>query len=134
MAIETGPMNRIEEVAASIVEAALEVRSEMGIGLLDEIYELCLFQEFKNRGLRYKTHVVMPVKCDDLTIEEGYIIDILVEDKVIVKIKPVGSKPSLYLAHVSTYLKHSGLRLGILLDFDAKRLQNCVNRVTSYIL
>ncbi len=122
-------MNRVEDVAESIAEAALEVRSRMGTELLDEIYEQCLFHEFKARGLQYKKHVIMPVKYDGITIDEGYIIDILVEDSVIVKVKPVGAKPSMYLAHISTYLKHSGLKTGMLLDFDVKLKKKCVNRV-----
>jgi GxxExxY protein len=128
------PVNRVEEVAASIIGAALEVRSEIGTGLLDEIYRSCIFQEFKLRGLSFKTDVVMPITYENINVDEGYIIDILVEDSVIVKIKPVGSKPSLYEAQVKTFLRHSGHQLGLLLDFDAKLPKNCIKRVSSYCL
>lgn len=125
----TSTMSKAEDVAANISDAALEVIKELGTNLLNEVYEWCLFHEFKQRGLNYKTHVVMPITYEGITVEDAYIIDILVEDSVIVKVKPVCSKPELYKAHVQTYMKHSGYPVGLLLDFDAKLKKNCVCRV-----
>ena len=121
--------NRSEELATSISNAALSVRSELGVGLMDDVCRLCFLQELKNMGLKVKTQVPMPVKCGDKTFEEAYRIDILVEDSVIVQIKPTCGKADLYKAYVSTYLKHSGYRLGFLIDYDAKLVKGCVNRV-----
>ncbi len=87
-------------------------------------------QELTEFGAKVKTQVPMPVKYGDVAFEEGYRIDILVEDSVIVLIKPTCGKADLYKAHVSTYLKHSGYQLGFLIDFDAKRTKGCVNRIT----
>ena len=122
--------NRLEELATSINNAALSVRSELGIGLMDDICRLCFLQELKNMGLKVKTQLPMPVKIGDKTIEEGYRIDILVEDSVIVQIKPTCGKADMYKAHVATYLKHSGYPLGFLIDYDAKRTKGFVNRIT----
>ncbi len=125
----TGTISKAEDVAASVTEAALEVRNVMGTNLLNEVYEWCLLHEFQLRGLNYKTHVSMPVTYGGTTYEDAYVIDILFEDSVIVKVKPVCSKPELYKAHVQSFMKHSGYPVGILLDFDAKLRKNCVCRV-----
>jgi GxxExxY protein len=122
--------NRLEELATSISNAALNVRSKMGVGLMDDFCRLFFLQELKNMGLKAKTQVLMPVKYKDIVFEEGYRIDILVEDSVIVLIKPTCGKADLYKAHVSTYLRHSGYPLGFLIDYDAKSTKGCVNRIT----
>ena len=102
----------------------------MGVGLLDEIYRLCLVEELKSMGLNVKTQVPMPIKYEGVNFEEAYGIDILVEDRAIVEIKPSCAKSSLHKARVSTYLRHSGYPLGFLVDYDAKLAKGCLNRVT----
>jgi GxxExxY protein len=131
MIAKTEPLqNKLEELENSIIDAALTVRKYWGAGLLDEIYRLSLIQELTNRGIKVRTQVPMPVKFDELTFEDAYRIDILVEDCVIIEVKPCCSKADLYKSHVSTYLKHSGYRLGFLLDYDARQAKKCVNKIT----
>lgn len=125
----TSTMSKVEETVTSIANAALAVRKELGTNLINEVYEWCLFHEFEQRGLSYKTHVAMPITYESIKVEKAYIIDILVEDCVIVKVKPVCSNPELYKSHVQTYMKHSEYPAGVLLDFDAKLKKNCMNRI-----
>jgi GxxExxY protein len=121
--------DKAEKVAASVVDAAMKVRTILGIKLLSEVYEFCLLKEIESMGLKYKTHVSMPVTYEGRVVNNAYIIDILVEDSVIVKVKPTCSKPELYKEHVHTYMRHSGYPVGMLLDFDTSIKKNFVNRV-----
>jgi len=131
MIAKTRPVqNDIEELATLINNAVFSVRSEMGVGLLDDVYRLCLVEELKSLGLNVKTQVPMPIKNEDVNFEEAYRIDILVEDRAIIEIKPSCSKADLHKARVSTYLRHSGYPLGFLVDYDSKRKKGCLNRVT----
>ncbi|HEY3422854.1 MAG TPA: GxxExxY protein [Methanocellaceae archaeon] len=121
---------RVEEVAALAVDAANSVRKEMGPCLLGSIYELCFLHELKKRELTVKTNVPMPVTYEGTRIEEGYHIGFLVEDCLVVEIHAVDRPAPDNEAYVLTRLRHSGYRIGLLIDFQTRRAGQFIKRVS----
>lgn len=120
---------RVEEVAALAADAANSVRKELGPCLLGSIYEPCFLYELKKRKLTVKTNVVMPVTYGETRIEEGYYIGILVEDCLVVEVHAIDRPIPAREAYVLTRLKHSGYRIGLLIDFQTKRASQFIKRV-----
>ena len=78
-----------ERIGALVIEAAITVHRELGAGLLEHVYEVCLCHELTKRGVRWQRQVKMPIAYDTLIIEDAYRLDILVEDMVIIEVKAV---------------------------------------------
>ncbi len=121
---------RVEEVAALAADAANSVRKELGPCLLGSIYELCFLHELKKRELTVKTNVLMPVTYEGTRIEEGYRIGFLVEDCLVVEIHAIDMPTPAHEAYVLTRLRHSGYRIGLLIDFQARRASQFIKRVS----
>ncbi len=121
-------MKEINKVSGAIIDAAIRVHSELGPGLLESSYEACLMHELRKRGLKAFSQVALPITYDGVEIEAGYRLDLLVEDAVIVEIKAVESILPLYEAQLLTYLKLSSKKLGLLINFNAKRIKDGVKR------
>lgn len=107
-----------------IVDAAMKVHSTIGPGLLEGAYEACLTHELLARGLRVRTQVPMPVVYDGQRIDVGYRLDMLVHDKIIVELKATAKLLPVHDAQLLSYLRLSGLRVGLLLNFHESRLKN----------
>jgi GxxExxY protein len=97
-----------EDAAREIVDAAIAVHRELGPGLLESAYEQCLAFELVRRGLKVERQKVLPVIYQELQIDAGYRIDLLVQDRVVVELKAVEKLESIHEAQVLTYLKHPG--------------------------
>jgi GxxExxY protein len=121
---------RVEEVAALTADAANSVRRELGPCLLGSIYEPCFLHELKERELTVKTNVLMPVTYEGTRIEEGYYIGFLVEDCLVVEIRAVDRPIPAHEAYVLTRLRHSGHRIGLLIDFRTRRASQFIKRVS----
>ncbi len=121
------------EVAALIVDAALLVHRELGPGLFESTYEVCLVYELKKRGLRVEAQKELPVVYQDIQLEAGYRIDLLVEGIVIVELKSVQSLSDLHMAQVITYLKLAHCKLGLLINFNVKLIKDGIKRVANGI-
>ena len=119
----------IERVASVIVDAAFKVHTELGAGLLESVYEACLEYELKKRGLIVRRQVMIPIIYDGVQLDAGLRIDLMVNDCVIAEAKSVEKCIPLFDAQLLTYLKLSGKRLGLLINFNTKLIKDGIKRV-----
>ena len=119
----------VEDLATQIVDAALEVHRELGSGLLESIYEVCLCHELSLRGVRFKRQADFPVHYRGLRLDAGLRIDLLVDDSIVVEIKTVESLLPLFEAQLLTYLKLANKRLGFLINFNVPLLKSGSKRL-----
>lgn len=117
------------DLAKFVFEAGLNVHKELGPGLLESAYEECLFYELKKQNLFVEKQKVLPLVYDDIELDAGYRIDLLVEKRLIVEIKSVEELKDIHLAQTLTYLKLSGCKLGLLINFNTILFKNGVRRV-----
>ncbi len=115
--------------SGQVVNAAIKVHTILGPGLLESAYEACLIQELKNRGLKVETQVGLPVTYDGTQIDVGYRIDLLVEKTVIVELKAVEKIRDIHKAQILSYLKLSGVRVGLLINFNTVSLKDGIQRI-----
>ncbi len=120
---------RTDEVAKEIVDSAFKVHRELGPGLLESVYEICLAHELIKRGLDVRRQVNFPIMYDGERLDTGLRLDLLVEDRVIVEIKAVENHKPLFEAQVLTYLKLSGKRLGLLINFNVMLFKDGIKRI-----
>ncbi len=118
----------INEISGHIGDAAMKVHTALGPGLLESAYEGCLFHELSRRGLRVTKQVGLPVVYEGVQIDVGYRIDLLVEDLVIVEIKSVEALAPVHEAQLLTYMKLSGRKLGLLINFNVLHLKDGIKR------
>ncbi len=118
----------IEKFSKPILDSAYTVHTKLGPGLLESIYEMCLAHELKKRGTRCERQVPLPVVYDDLKIEGGFRIDLLVENCIIVELKSQEDLLPVHEAQLLTYLKLANLRLGFLLNFNVISLKSGIKR------
>lgn len=124
-------MNELDEIAKQIVDAAYRVHSKMGPGLLESAYEACMAHELTKRGFRVERQKPQPVVYDDLEIEVGYRLDILVDDKIILELKAVEQLAPIHQAQLMTYLRLSGKTLGFLINFNVPLIKQGIRRVAN---
>ncbi len=122
---------KINDVSGQVIDAAMKVHTELGPGLLESAYEACLAHELSKRGLKVLKQVGLPVVYDGEHLDVGYRIDLLVEDLVIVEIKAVDGLAPIHQAQLITYLKLSGKRLGLLINFNVPRLKDGIRRIAN---
>jgi GxxExxY protein len=118
----------IEVVAKEIVDSAIKVHRELGPGLLESAYQICLAHELTKRGLRVVCEVTLPIHYDGLDIESGYRIDMLVENCVIIENKVVEQISSVHEAQLLTYLRLKGCWLGFLLNWNVMKMKYGIKR------
>ena len=121
----------IEEVARQIVDAAIKVHRALGPGLLESAYQKCLAYELRKRGLRVECEVLQPVIYEDVRIDAGYRIDMLVEDCVIIENKTVEKLLPIHQAQLLTYLKLRDCRLGFLLNWNVLLMKQGIKRMVN---
>jgi len=119
----------MERIATQVVDAAFKVHQEIGPGVLESAYELCLAHELRMRGLRVERQVELPIKYDNVLIESGYRLDLVVEGLIIVEIKAIEKLHPVHEAQCLTYLKFSGLRVCILINFNVKLFKDGIKRI-----
>ena len=118
-----------DEIASQIVDSAFKVHKALGPGLLESVYEVCLYHELQKRGLKVKRQVNVPVVYDNIKFDAGFRLDLLVEDKVIVEIKAVDDMNPVFEAQILTYLKLTGIRLGLLINFNTPLIKKGIQRI-----
>ena len=119
------------DVSGKIIGAAVEVHKHLGPGLLEAIYRDCLMHELKLQGVKVEKEVVLPVRYKNIEFPAGYRADLVVEESVIVELKAVDALTPVYTAQLLSYLRMSGLRLGLLINFNVSRLTEGVKRVVN---
>lgn len=118
-----------ERIAKEIVDAAYTVHSNLGPGLLENIYEVCLCHELKKRSLSYRRQVYLPIVYDGIKFDEGLRLDVLVEELVICELKAVETMNPVFMAQLLSQLKLTGKRLGFLINFNVPLIKDGIERV-----
>ncbi|UBM61109.1 GxxExxY protein [Candidatus Sulfidibacterium hydrothermale] len=121
-------MNR-EEIFKTVLDCSFKVHSALGPGLLESAYEECLFYELRQTGLKVVKQKPLPLVYEDVKLEIGYRVDLLVEDQIIIEIKSVDALADIHMAQILTYLKLSNCHLGLLINFNVKHLKDGIKRV-----
>jgi GxxExxY protein len=119
------------EISEKIIGCAIEVHKILGPGLLESAYEECLFFELKKAGLRVEKQKSLPLVYKDIKLDAGYRIDLLVENKVVIELKAIEAINDIHLAQVLTYLKISGCKLGLILNFNVLKLTDGIKRLVN---
>jgi len=118
-----------EELTETIIGAAIEVHRELGPGLLESSYHACLAHELELRGLSLQREIPLPVIYKGVHLECGYRMDLIVQGKVLVELKTVEKLNPVHEAQLLTYLKLSGLKIGLLINFNSAVLRNSIKRM-----
>ena len=124
-------MNTYDLLTRRIIASAIEVHRNLGPGLLESAYEQCLCRELADSGLGFQRQVKLPISYKGTLLDCGYCLDLLVEDKVIVELKSVSQLERIHEAQLLTYLKLTGMKLGLLLNFNVVLLKNGVKRLVN---
>lgn len=119
------------EISEKIIGCAIQVHRELGPGLLESAYEACLYYELVEAGLVVEKQRILPVVYKSVTLDCGYRLDLIVEDKVIIEVKSVADIDDIHLAQVMTYLKLSKCKLGLLINFNVDLVKNGIKRVVN---
>jgi len=119
---------RAEEVGRQVVDAAFTVHKNLGPGLLEKVYEVCLCHELKKRGLAIQRQVDIPILYDGLRFDEGLRLDVLMDDRVICELKAVDGMNQVWEAQILSHLKMTGKRLGYVINFNVPRLKQGLKR------
>ena len=122
------------EISKIVFESALKVHKVLGPGLLESAYEECLFYELKKSNLKVEKQKALPLIYEEVKLDVGYRIDMIIEDKFIVEVKSVEALSDVHLAQLLTYLRLSDCRLGLLINFNVKLLKEGVRRVINRVL
>ncbi len=117
------------EISKIVFESALKVHKNLGPGLLENAYEECLFYELKKSNLFVEKQKALPLIYEEVKLDVGYRIDLIVENKFIIEVKSVESLNEVHLAQVLTYLRLSNCKLGLLINFNVKLFKEGVRRV-----
>ncbi len=117
------------EIARIVFDCALRVHKQLGPGLLESAYEECLCYELRKLNLKVSKQRPLPLIYEDVFLEVGYRVDLMIEEKFIVEIKSVEALNDVHLAQILTYLKLSGCKLGMLINFNVSLLKYGIKRV-----
>jgi GxxExxY protein len=119
----------INQLTEQIIGSAIEVHRELGPGLLESAYQRALAHELRLRGIPFEEQKLCPIRYKDLIIEDAYRLDFLVNKLVVVELKTVDALADVHEAQLLTYLKFTGCRLGLLLNFNATILTKGLRRL-----
>ena len=119
------------EIATYVVNSAFKVHKTLGPGLLESAYEACLFYGLSESGLYVEKQKPLPVIYQEIELDIGYRVDLMIENKVIVEIKSVSTLTDVLLAQILTYLKLSNCKLGFLINFNVTLLKDGIKRVVN---
>ena len=121
----------VNQITGAIVNSGMKVHSTLGPGLLESAYQACLAHELRSRGLGVATEVALPVVYEGYKLEVGYRIDLVVENRVVVEVKSVDSIHPIHEAQLLSYMRLSGIGVGLLINFNVLCLRNGIKRRSS---
>lgn len=123
-------MQKLNEITELIIGTSIDVHRQLGPGLLESAYRECLFYELtKVIGLSVKREIPMPIVYKEIKLEQGYRMDLLVEDKVVIELKTVDFLTDVHKTQLLTYLKLGNYKLGLLINFNETLLKNGIKRI-----
>ncbi|BAU54986.1 GxxExxY protein [Mucilaginibacter gotjawali] len=117
------------EISRIVFDCALKVHQHLGPGLLESTYQECLFYELNKTGLKIEKQKPLPLIYEEIRLDVGYRIDIIIENKFIIEIKSVDALNDVHMAQILTYLKLSDCKLGFLINFNVLLIKNGIKRV-----
>ncbi|MCK5680603.1 GxxExxY protein [bacterium] len=123
--------NNADELSYKIIGAAIEVHRHLGPGLLESAYEECLCQELKTQKINFNRQVPLPVKYKGIELDCGYRLDIVIENLIIIELKAVEKTLPIHEAQLLTYLKLTGFKIGLLINFNNVVLKDGINRIVN---
>lgn len=123
-----GDRAELNQLTEKIIGAAIEVHRHLGPGLLEAAYETCLFYELKQLDLTVERQKILPLVYKDIHLDQGYRLDLLVEHKVIVELKVVEEITPVHEAQILSYLRFSGCKIGLLINFKVRLLKHGIRR------
>ena len=118
-----------DTLSGAVIGAAIEVHRLLGPGLLESVYERCLCHELHLRGVPVRRQVPVPIAYKDLHLDQNLVLDVLVDDRLILELKAVDRIDPVFEAQLLTYLRLSGIRLGLLINFNVPLLRNGIKRM-----
>lgn len=119
------------ELSKIVVNCAYKVHKSLGPGLLESAYEECLFYELNKTGLKIEKQKALPLVYEEVKLEIGYRIDLIIENKLIVEIKSVETLNDVHFAQLLTYLKLTNSKLGLLINFNVALIKNGIKRIAN---
>lgn len=119
----------IEATAKTVIDAIIHVHSVLGPGLLETTYQACLAHELTSRGLHVATECLLPIEYEGIVIDNGFRADMIVNDHLLIENKLVRTLNEVHKAQVITYLKVSGYRLGLLVNWNVKLAKDGIKRI-----
>jgi GxxExxY protein len=119
------------EIAKEVVVAAVKIHQTLGPGLLESVYEVVLTRELEMRGLRVERQVPVAIEYEEIRFDEGFRADIIVEGLVILELKSVENMTAVHRKQLQTYLRLTGLKLGLLLNFGAALMKDGIVRAVN---
>ena len=122
-------IDELNVISGKVLHAAIEVHRELGPGLMESVYEACLYKELLNNGLSVLKQLKVPVVYKGQEIDLDYRIDLLVENEVIIELKVVESLLPVHKAQLMTYMKLANKRLGLLINFNVRLLKDGFKRI-----
>nr|WP_319397840.1 GxxExxY protein [uncultured Carboxylicivirga sp.] len=119
------------EIAFKIIGAAIDVHKTLGPGLLEKAYQECLFYKLQKNDLKVEKEKAMPLVFEEIKLECGYRIDLLVEDKVVIELKSIEALNDVHMAQTLTYMKLGDYKLGLLINFNVSILKQGIRRIVN---
>jgi len=136
--MQNGTVNRrgaetqsFNELTERVIGACIEIHRALGPGLLESAYEECLCYELSQTGIKFERQKPLPVHYKDVNLDCGYRLDLVVEEKIIIELKAVESLLPIHEAQLLTYLKLSGITLGLLINFNVAMLKHGIKRIVN---
>src|SRR5574344_255605 len=117
------------QITEAIIGCAIKVHKALGPGLLESAYQECLFYELRKAGLKVEKEKPLPLIYEDVKLDCGYRVDLMVEDQIILELKSIEELTDIHLAQVLTYLKLADCKLGLLINFNTLQLVKGIKRV-----
>lgn len=126
-------VDELNRLSSESIGAAIEVHRNLGPGLLESAYESCLSWELRQRGLDVQNQVPVPIHYKGITLDEGYRIDLLVEGKLLLELKSIDKMQPIHTGQVLTYLKMTGLKMALILNFNVLLMRSGIKRIVNQL-
>ena len=124
---------RLNELSGTVVDAAMQVHTALGPGLLESAYKACLVQELRFRGLCVDTEVLLPIYYKGVRVNAAFRIDLVVEAELVVELKSIANPLDVHEAQLLSHLRFSDRRLGLLINFNVARLKDGIKRLVNHL-
>ena len=117
-----------DKLSSKVIGCVIDVHKELGPGLLESTYEQCLAYELKLKAISFQQQYPLPVQYKGVHLDCGYRIDLIVEDEIIIELKSVEKVKDIHRAQLLTYMKLSGVKIGLLINFNTSKVKNGIER------